>query len=279
MDVSEEKITLENGKSGKGLIIKFTINNKVIKSLIDKFFDEADLPDDYLGNMSYSIEALKSQLDLLDINCTLKLYVNKKTAKTVKQVIDVKVGPKDEPNEKLDAKIVTTFSDTEIKTTFDAEGMDDKLDGEIKLTKETDKNKTVYKLTVNAGDGNGATVNFLNVSYTYNKSSGDITLVADIYSNERDRIEITLSGSITVTKSVAKIQINSLSFNGETYEFKLYLTFDKSADMPDRPANTKDVVTLTEEDIAQIAEEVSSSKLFSFIGRFEGNANKDELLP
>ncbi len=258
--VSEEK--LEKGDASLDCVsITYSITNETIKELLKKLKTEIEEvvedKEDVVTVMHTLDEAIKSIDDTVDINMSLKVYLNKKNT-MLEQISfngtcilpqDSKIGSA-ASLDKLSLNLDLTFDDNEITLTGDAKFGDKKFDVNASLVKEVKDRKVSYKLTVNAGDGKGATVNFINAEYAYDKKSGDLQISADIYSEGTERINISLAGSLEVTKSVAKLQFNKLQYSDEdtekTYKFNFAVTFTKSAVMPELPKDAKDIVTMTE---------------------------------
>lgn len=274
MTVSEEKVELADGKTANCVVVAYVIDNDVIDAIMDKVIGDMELPEDIKAETEAAIDEMLTSVDAYDIDISEKLYVNKKTGKSVKTTVAATVKEGETKVLAFDATV--TFADTEIKATFTAETPEEKFNGDLTLTKEEKDGKTAYKLAINAGDGKGANVNLLNASYTYDKSSGAIALSIDVY-GEEERTALTINGSINVTKDSAKVEITSVTVAGETYEFKLSVTFTKSAEIPALPSDAKDIVTLTQEDWMEILQEVSTSKIFSIFGAFE--APEDDYMP
>lgn len=279
--VSEEK--LEKGDTTLDCVtLTYNITNNTVKELLKKLKTEIEAvvqDQESIVTVRHTLdEAIQSIDDTVDINMTLKVYLNKKN--TMLEQISFN-GTVILPQEsmigsaasldKLSFNLDLTFDDNEITLTGDAKFGETKLNVNASLVKEIKDKKVSYKLTVNAGDGKGATVNFVNAEYIYDKRTGDLQISADIYGEGSERTKISLAGSIEVTKSVAKLTFNKLQYsNGNdenTYQFKLSVTFTKSAVMPEIPENAKDIVTMTELEWDALGEDISEN---SILGKLLG---------
>ncbi|MBQ9735386.1 MAG: hypothetical protein IJV96_01200 [Clostridia bacterium] len=264
--VSEETVEMADGKSADCVVITYTLTNATLKELAEKILAKANLTGDQKTDAEAALDEAIAEINkAVSFALTEKIYINQKTNKVVKETINGTVVRLDEEDSNGTVDVELVFGDTEIKLmgTFDVAGTTATAD--ITLTKEEKNGSEAYKLVVNAGDGKGAVVNFLNVTYTYTKSTGAIVVAADLY-GEEERATVTLNGSMTTDKTEAKIEFTSLVIDEETYNFKVSLTFNKEATMPDRPADTKDIMVLTAEEWEALAQEIAEGKLADLIG-------------
>ena len=263
------------------LVVSYTINNEsivavygTILDIMDKQFKDFEeiVGEGYIEDAKelldmYDKETLAEMLnEAVDIDITEKLYVDKESSKAVKTTLTGTITPKEEGTEPVTFNAEITYSANEIKITAALNSEEMKVDASAALTKEVKDGATTYKLAVNVGDGKGATVNFLNATYTYTKATGDIVLAADIYNDGADRIQVKVNGAITTTENEVKIELTSAEAMGQTVEFLVYVTFNKAATMPTLPADAKDIVTVTAEEWQTIAQEVMTSKFAELMG-------------
>ena len=87
--------------------------------------------------------------------------------------------------------------------------------------------------------------------------------------------DVVVKGKVTSDKNSAAISVNSVKYDNVEVELKLDITFNASAEMPATPADVKDVVDLTEEDLEKVMEDFQSSKLGALIFGFSGDAYED----
>ena len=285
--VTEEKVD-----GADVIVLTLTINNDNLETVFDKVFSIAkaqmpgteSLPEEAVVDFEQAMEEAEAAIDealaMIDENAELsvssKLYVLKKEGKMLKGSLNGELKFIGEiaaqmPTDTMTVSAEMTYSDTENKVVLNADMGEQKFDATVTLK----KTGTEYKLSVNVGDGKGADINALNITYKYNEN-GSFTLAVDVY-GDPDRTVLTVSGTVTKTDKTAKIEITSVAINAPEFEeeisFKLALTFDKSAKAPALPSDAKDIVELTEEDWAAIMEEIQGSKLFEYMGSFSGSAD------
>lgn len=264
--VSKETIEMADGKSEEYIVITYTITNTAVEKLAEKILATANLTDDMKTEAEDALdEAIAEFNEAVNLTFTEKIYINQKTNKVVKETVSGTVVNLEEDDSTGTVDMEVVFGDTEIKLTGTIDVPDTTLTADFTLTKEEKNGNQTYKLVANAGDGKGAVVNYLNVTYTYTESTGAIVVAADVYGVE-ERMTATLNGTMTTDKTKAEIKFTSLVIGEETYNFKVSLTFNKEATMPDRPTDAKDIMVLTEEEWVEIAEEFLESKLADLIG-------------
>ena len=132
----------------------------------------------------------------------------------------------------------------------------------------------VYTLTV-TGTEDGVTETPLTLSFDYKKADG--SFVVGITSNvDGEDTVLSLNGNISVKENEAAFAITSVSMGEITLNLNLAVTLKAETAIPEKPANAKDLVTMTEDELMALVEGVMGGKLFEIIGSFMGDAAPDD---
>lgn len=258
--IAEEKLENAEGKSVKCVTASYTLNNQTLKAYMDKAAAQAGIAGEMKTTYDEGFAAIN---EMVDINLSAKLYINKKNNEIIKITFGGTVLDKEESTTVTVAADVA-LSETEIKTTLSVTGGETPMSAELKLTKEEAKDAVTYKLAVTVSEGSVA-VNYLNASYTHNEKTGAIVLSADVYEDENTRTSVQLDGKLTVTDTEATLEFTSLKMGDVTVSFKLVLSAKKDVEMPAAPADAKDIVTMTKGEWVDVVEELQQSTLGQLI--------------
>lgn len=263
-NIAEEKLENADGKKVKHVVVTYTLNNETVKAFAEKAMAQMDLGDELNTEAKASLdEMIKEMNETVAIDLSVKLYINTKTNAVTKIAVSGTVTDK-EDNTAATVAGEIAFSDTEIKLTANVSGIEDPITAEVKLTKEEADGTVTYKLTVNGSSGS-VSVNVLNASYSYTKSSGAIVLSADIINEDNKRTSATLNGKLTVTSDEASLEFTSLKLDEETLNFKLLISAKKVSEIPATPTDAKDIVTMTQGEWVDVMNEFQNSKLGKMI--------------
>lgn len=266
--ITEETVNGENCVS-----ISYTVNNANLKALIAQLKTENP---DMFASLEASLgedTSIEGELDsTFDLNLTFKLSISKAENAVTYMGLNGTVTEKGFEDESSTATVSAelSLSDTEIKCSLDVSGIDDPVRAEVVLTKTENSSAVTYALAVSATlDSDSITVNLLNASYTYTKSSGAVAISLDIYNGE-GRTAITLDGSITVTSDTATFAITKIVAAGEEIDLKLTLSAKAVGSIPAVPSDAKNILDLSESDWMEIMTELQNSKLMELIyGSYE----------
>lgn len=267
-----ETVTSEGKKDDQQIIVSYTVNNEVIQYIIDEYVGE-------MSNFLTDATAPGSDMnldisELVDINLTVKLFINSKSQNLTKMTLNGTIIDK-EGSETVNVTSTTLFSKNEISFDFKMDNSEDEeITAKFKLTKEEKDGKIVYALTLSGGMDE-VSVNLLNASLTYTKKTGEFEIAGDIYNDGDDRLKASVKGVATSTKKDAKIEISSVSVADVTVDLKIVLEIKTEAQIPAAPTNAKDITAMSAEDWMELMQEVSQSKLGSLIG----GMNKEEPMP
>ena len=255
---SEEKVENGDGDDVKCIVIKYTINNSTLKAAVEKLLNEYSVGDAEKQELLASFDQLDQ---MATINLTAEIAINKKTYMIEKMDLDGTVTVKTGLAESVaTVDVDVLFTETKIELSAKATMDGESVSASFLITKESSRKENVYTVKVSAAQGEVA-LKLLNATYTYTKSSGDFVFDVDMGLDETDRTKFTVKGNMSATKKDATIQINSIETDSVAVSLKITLKFVAEVDTPTAPSDAKDVVTLTENDLATIMEEIQNSKL------------------
>ncbi len=270
--ITEEKVETLDGKEVKCVVATYTFNNDTITAVVEYLFNEVveDLPvlEDIMGvSADEAIDEFKEELDEIVIDATLKMAVAKKTNTLVNITLDGKVGDDNENDFGFSGAF--EFSDTKIALVVDIPDVA-KVTADVEKTVDGDEFK--YDFSVKA-ETESVDVNVLNMTVTTDKDGAfDVSAdVIDFINGDMDnRIKATLSGNIAADKDTASLSFNKVSveagdFEAE-YKFKLSIAITADADLPEIPSDAEDIMDYSEEDWADLVEEISKSDLGKLFG-------------
>ena len=148
---------------------------------------------------------------------------------------------------------------------------DDSVSVDAKITKTVADGKTVYKFALNATEDD-ETINPLNVTYSYEKSTGNFELALDAYNGELEpRSAMSVTGNIKVAAEEATISITSLKVDSLTLTFKLTLSFKALTEIPTVPADAMDITEMTEGQWVDVMNEFMESPIGQIIAGSMGD--------
>jgi len=281
------------------VVVTYTVTKDDILSLSKELVDViVDLiPDEMMTEMDLGSKAdlktmAKEMIDeaFADITMTMtsKIFVVKDTNKVLKETADctmtyptyeyrfndetweyeeVKVG---DCTVKVNTEMKFTSSEISMKVDCDvavseAEGeepISKKLVADAKITKTVTGDETKFNAEMSFTQGT-VSVKPVTGYLTYNKSTGNVVLSVDVMADEEvtETVNLTLNGNIKVEEKKASAKLTSVTFDGETYNFELSVEFAQLDTIPTAPADAKDVVELTQEEIMAIMEEFQNSTI------------------
>ncbi len=289
--VATEKANI-TGTNTKYIIATYRFNNATIRAfgqkLLAEYKDElAPILDAVAVETGKPVDLeaeFKKAMDEMDAEATISLvmdcYIDQKTERMVQMTLTGTVDPKeaDEKTTQVDCK--ATFGDEAIILSVAADDGEDQVNFVLSLNKKLEGDAITYTLTLDdkADDYEEA---LFTLAYTYNKTSGAFDASVSYYQERdlgsllplpgglgRELQTFSVSGTVKVESKRAAFAIDKISIpGGITLDIKLALTFNAEAEMPAKPENVKDVLTLTEEELATVMNEVMNSKI---VGIFSG---------
>lgn len=269
LTVSEQQIPTEGGKGIDCIVASCKFNNDTYEAYLKLTMEEMGFSDEEL---STSVdEAITDMTEDTDIDLTINVFVNAKDGNCEKITVTGTVADKDTPDvAEIDASV--TFSATAIVVSAEITEGEEVTTVTADLTKEETKDGVTYKFTVKVKQS-GTSVTFAEMTVDYVKSSGDFTITVEL--PETIEEDIVIKGKITSDKNTATVSVNSVKYDNVEVELKLDITFNATAEFPETPADVKDVVELTEEDLEKLMEDFQSSKLGSLVFGYSDDAYED----
>lgn len=260
--------------------VTYSFTNSTFKAFIQKAIEIADMKDTDMADM-YD-ETVEYVTGNFTMNFTVTVGINKKNSQLVAIEIGGNMKSKTDTSYKLPVEGAIRFSDEKITVEgtakmpeYDYEQgkvVDVAYTVSLDLTKESTKEEVIYKLSAKMKAA-GVSTKFGDITYTYNKKSGDFTLKVKpgeaLQGMLNSDNNITVKGNIQSDKKTATITIKSVAA-GSVFELegKLSLVFTKEAEMPAMPSDAKDIVTLKEEDLEQIMEDMEDAPFASLFDMF-----------
>lgn len=248
------------------LAVSYTINNETIKAFLREYKDEIADPENALD------EAISQLDESAAIDFTLRLFLNQKTALideiTLKgSVTDLTTEEK--TKSEIDAKFL--FAADSIQGLLELNEGEDHGEAELLLKKEEKDGAVRYQLTVKLDD-NGEKTEFAPVSYEIEKKSGEFALEFDLKDVLDDETAfVVIEGKLEGESDRASIVIHSIRYDEVTLNLELQLLFEAGKAMPAEPKEPKDVILLTQDEIATLINDISTSKIGSLLTGAQSN--------
>lgn len=259
MQTKTEEVAISDGKTAKCVVVTYTVNNNTMKELC-KYIIAETITD---AELKTEVEEMYAEiLASLDMDLTCQICIAQKTNEVVKEVIN---GEIEAEGQKVTANVTVVYNEKDIradlKVTLPEE---DAVEATLVLGREEKDGVVTYTLSADGKMGS-VSVDLLNATYSFTKSSGDIVLKLDVLSDENTRAEVELNGNLKVTDKSAKLEFTSLKAEGETLNFKLTVAFDVLDKIPELPSDAKDITALTMEELAQIMTDFQESPIGQMI--------------
>ncbi len=289
-------VTAETVDNTEYYVITTTIDNKTVEKMMNLVVDlVAELAGDQLSAedilaLKQTIKALQAELDAsFEMSMVQKVYILPKTNTVSKTEIEMTISNKatvlDSDSDATDVSIkgVMNFSEKDITLDLDINAAGEAVGVDAKLDKKTDNGKLIYALDINVGTKN-VSADLINLTLSYDKASGKVELDGDIMMDESERMEFGADATFKVTADEIAFKMISVSAMGETFTFddknEISVTIKALTEIPAMPADAKDIVTLTEEELADMIAGVEGSDWLGWIadslgGIFGGTAMED----
>ena len=177
---------------------------------------------------------------------SLVLYTDAKSGAFVKAVLSIT----DEDDEEiLNGSLTLTEKDITFKLTEQGRGV------EAKIAKTVSGKTTTFRLTADF-IANGEKETLFAGSFAYDKAKSSYTLTLDVEDQQ-----IILGGEISATADKAKISLTSVKMEDVTVSLDFSLTVKASATAPKAPTNAKNILTLSESELAALFEAIEDSPI------------------
>ena len=276
--VSTETETVED-KEVKYLVVTYTINNEVVKAIVDKFVTEMGLSEILdEKEMTEFQDAIKKLDDMAEIDLSYKIYMDGKSEKIVKITMGGKIAVKgDDAADKQEFEVDATvlYSDVEISMNVKVKTPDETATLKLAILKEQTEAVTTYTLTANVG-ASGVTMDLLTATYSYDKKTGDITIegkLGDMFAAMLDYVDdlkLTVRMNCQVKKDEAILKLVSVKVGPIDISFEdaneVSITVKAGVEVPAIPTDAKDIMDLTEDDWTKLGESIMTGKLGEIIG-------------
>ncbi len=277
--VSEEKIENADGKNVSCVVVSYTVNNEtiqaVISHVIDTYYGDAKSSIEDAIGMSFA-DFYKEMNASVEIDLTAKLYINKKANTVAKITLDGKVLDKTEASGSAKVSAVVMLSEEKISLKGEVKADDETASIDLVLEKKVDGKNITYTLKADAGTGS-TSINVLNAELALTKD-GALTLNADVYNDGDSRTTFNVNGKFEVEKKSVKFEINEVKTKDATVKFTLGLVITADADIPEAPADAKDILTLTEKELTDMLDDIAESPIGKMISdMFGGNQGAPEV--
>lgn len=280
--VSEEKITID-GKDVKCIVVSYTITNKSIEAYMDlgmEFYEDIfseifegfeEIPDldvdSLLTEMKASLEEAKAEMnDSVTIDLKLNFNIDPKSATLVSETLKGTVVEKG-TGDKTDIDCALVFGDDNMTFKAYIFNGDEEVNFDATVTKTVKGDTATFNAVANykvVEDGETDEGKLADITYTYTHKTGDFKLEGTI-GPEEDDVEFALEGTMKVENDSAEFKITSVTADAVTVTFDLSVTFNKTAEIPARPADAVDIVEMTQGDWVDLLTEIQNGPLGAFL--------------
>ena len=285
--VAKENVTTADGKEVSHLVTTLSLTDANLRAVCEIIKEELNAEESFTSeekeSWSNQLDEIADELDEeMDLNITLKIYVLPKKNRITKITLEGKLtssfGVTDalpfgegssaaSTTVELDATL--DFSATEIALDVDMIVGERDVSFDVAIVKDSSKKSVTYELSATAGLLS-VTVDLLNATFTYEKSTGDITLELDVMQTESSRNKITVGANLKVEKNAFALSLSSAKLGNKTINFGkqnvISITVKALDTLPSIPNKSKDVMNLTENEWMEIIEHIGTL----FVQRLSG---------
>ncbi len=252
------------------IVVTLKVNNNTLEDLFDAFADAADLKGDLRDEYEDAIEeALEEINENMNLDCEIKIAIDKNNGKLYKATADLLMTPTDEDydDQSISAKVDFTISDDklELGAKFVAD-VDDKYEYEFKLTgdKKVDGDKVEYDFALDAkGEFGGEDIDgtVLSASFEYDKKSGDFELSIEGDEDIAD-FDASIEGNMKVEGKAVTVAIEEIGANSVSVKIGLSVKYEKGVALPATP-EAKEFVELSEDELEDLANDIKEDSIFA----------------
>lgn len=250
--------------------VTYTLANDTVYAAVRKWIEGVIADEAQRTETIADLDKIWAEIDE-DILYTLKLYVAKRSGALLREEVAGSNTSRDaEYPAQTNVSVALDISETEIVISgnvkesawYQVEDTENAF--ELKLTKETGKEETKYTFSARTTE-DGETKTPFSFSYTYQKATGDFSLLLNAMVDEAEEMEsLTVAGKVTVDKASAAFEISSITAGDVTLNVKFSLTFKKDVELP-AATSGKNILTLTEAEAEAFLTDLSESKLMQLI--------------
>ena len=261
-----EALDYETNDAGENVALVARINNQTIKEFFNIFLEEYPISE---SEKEYLEEEFKEEIfDAIDeamtIDFEMVFMIRKNNGALEKMDLRGTMTA-----EGMTVNVNGGFSVTADKMTIFANAGTEVnstettlFDLKIESVKAKEGATVTYTTTATITAGN-ATVNIGTLTFEHNNDNGkyelSLSLAKELF-NSTANVEISLGGTAKKDGGKATITLSEINIpaelGGSKIELDISAIFDKDAKLPDAPADAKDIVTLTEDEIEEIEAEI-----------------------
>ncbi len=238
-------VTTEEGN----IVVTYTLNNETIKAAIGDGSSLKDL---------FADSGLNEDLLDVSVDITAKIVIAPKDGFIEKLSFD---GSVESEGNTATLSAALTFSSDKIALHIDGDSAGEKITADATLSKTVTADQTSYNLVVNGGTAN-VTAKILDATYILTKS-GDITCTVDIIEDQSNTVRFGFKGKYESTDERVAFSVTELTAEGETVKLDLSVAIEAVSEIPSFPENAKDIVKMTEAELAELIGKIAAEKFGS----------------
>jgi len=148
------------------------------------------------------------------------------------------------------------FGEKEMRITTSGKDGEETFESSMTLVKAVNGSVVSYTVT---GETDGQST--LNASLSYNKESGEFVLAYKTYEDGEEDETLEIKGTLKTDTAGTVLSVDTYKMGAVTVELRLKLSFIKEAEMPEFPTDATDLLTMTEEELATLTEELQNGLL------------------
>ena len=263
--------------NGKPVVsISFSFDNETIIALFEGALDKIDFEDISGEELDKAtlVQQFSDMLEAISIDASGKLYINATDNTFVKQTLKIDVeekpsasvgsGSYGDSEEAMPMSFTisseVSYSSDEIVAELGLSAYGMEIAGaKLELTKEDTASELAYNMDVSV-TMEAVTVNLVDASFVLDKQSGDFEGCAKVFT-EDGQVKAGFTGNITNTETKSTISFDSVYFEDEIITFDARIELEKLAEMPEIPADAKDVVLLDISELNALVEYIENSRI------------------
>ena len=271
--------------NGKPVVsISFSFDNETIITLFEGALDKIDFEDISGEELDKAtvVKQFSDMLEAISIDASGKLYINATDNTFVKQTLKIDVeekpsasvgsGSYGDSEEAMPMSFTisseVSYSSDEIVAEIGLSAYGMEIAGaKLELTKEDTASELAYNMDVSV-TMEAVTVNLVDASFVLDKQSGDFEGCAKVFT-EDGQVKAGFTGNITNTETKSTISFDSVYFEDEIITFDARIELEKLAEIPEIPADAKDVVLLDISELNALVEYIENSRIGNLFGTIE----------
>ncbi len=250
-------------------------------SLVDMFKDA--IPD--AADLDLTKETVLAQMDgmiaqmneAVEIDLTVSVSVAKEGGALVATVAKGKVAPKAIGGEaNVDLSVALSESEITLSVTVDVKVGEEtaKAVGTLALTKTEKDGKNIISIDADATYKQGSMEmkleDVLQGEISYEKNTGNYAVSATINAGDITGINVKLEGTAKVQDGKATVTVDKVGYmNISLTDLGLSVVFDSNANVPAIPADAQNLLSMTMEQLMELAEELEAAPVIDVLEKIE----------